>query len=63
MKWIAADFAKVDENKLPIGKPTTEWSYGDIDAGFSKAKLVIDESFVVEVNSHHSMEPRTAMAY
>ena len=40
-----------------------EWSYGDIDAGFAKAKLVLDESFVTAGMSHHSMEPRSAMAY
>ena len=63
LKWSAADFAKVDEDQMPMGKPETEWSFGDIDAGFAKAKLVIDESFVVASHPHQSMEPRSAMAY
>ena len=46
-----------------MGKPAEEWSYGDLDAGFKAAKLVIEESFVTAGYSHHSMEPRTAMAY
>ena len=29
----------------------------------SRAKLILDETFVHASNSHHSMEPRTAMAY
>ena len=45
------------------GHAATEWSYGDIDAGFAAAKLVLDETFVTAGLSHHSMEPRTAMAY
>ncbi|GIT14363.1 MAG: hypothetical protein CM1200mP36_01190 [Gammaproteobacteria bacterium] len=28
-----------------------------------RGELVIDESFVSQGNSHHSMEPRTTMAY
>ena len=63
LKWTAADFAKAGEDQLPVGKAEMEWSYGDIEAGFKEARLVLDESFVVASNAHHSMEPRTAMAY
>ena len=62
-KWTAADFAKVEEGQLPAGEPLLEWSFGDVDAGFKKAALVIDETFVTGTMSHHSMEPRSAMAY
>ncbi|MEO8467708.1 MAG: xanthine dehydrogenase family protein molybdopterin-binding subunit [Gammaproteobacteria bacterium] len=62
-KWSAADFAKVEEGQLPAGEPILEWSYGDVDAGFKKAALVLDETFVTGTMSHHSMEPRSAMAY
>ena len=63
VKWQAGDFAGSEKGKLPMGKPAEEWSYGDLEAGFAKAKLVIEESFVTAGMSHHSMEPRTAMAY
>ena len=46
-----------------MGKPAAEWSYGDLDAGFKEAKLVLDESFVIGAQGHHCMEPRSAMAY
>lgn len=63
LKWTAADFATAGEGRLPTGKPTEEWSYGDPEAGFAAAKVVIDESFVTASLSHHSMEPRSCMAY
>jgi xanthine dehydrogenase molybdenum-binding subunit len=63
IKWTAADFAQAGENQLPMGKPAEEWSFGDVEAGFAKSKVVYDESFVTASNSHHSMEPRSALAY
>jgi xanthine dehydrogenase molybdenum-binding subunit len=62
-KWTAGDFARAQEGQLPEGEPLLEWSYGDLDAGFAKAALVLDETFVTAGMSHHSMEPRSAMAY
>jgi xanthine dehydrogenase molybdenum-binding subunit len=63
VKWTAGDFEAAGEGELPMGRPGEEWSYGDIDAGFAAASIVLDESFVTASTSHHSMEPRTAMAY
>ncbi|HSF19425.1 MAG TPA: xanthine dehydrogenase family protein molybdopterin-binding subunit [Vicinamibacteria bacterium] len=62
-KWTDADFKSARDGELPMGEPALEWSFGDVDAGFSSAKLVLDETFVTASNSHHSMEPRSAMAY
>ena len=63
VKWTARDFAAAGEGQLPMGQATTEWEYGDLDAGFENAALVLDETFVTASNSHHSMEPRSAFAY
>ncbi|MFL2546406.1 MAG: xanthine dehydrogenase family protein molybdopterin-binding subunit [Candidatus Rariloculaceae bacterium] len=63
VKWSARDFASIEEDELPMGEPVEEWSFGDIDAGFAEASLVLDETFTTAGVSHHSMEPRTAMAY
>jgi len=63
IKWTARDFAGVNQGKLPMGKPAEEWQYGDIEAGFKQADLILEETFVTQALSHHSMEPRTAMAY
>jgi CO/xanthine dehydrogenase Mo-binding subunit len=63
VKWSAGAFAQAQEGQLPLGEPLVEWSYGDVDAGFAKAQLVLDETFVTAGMSHHSMEPRSALAY
>jgi len=63
IKWTARDFAVAGEGKLPMGQPAGEWTYGDVEAGFKDAKLVLDESFVIGAQGHHCMEPRSAMAY
>jgi CO/xanthine dehydrogenase Mo-binding subunit len=63
IKWTAQDFAAAEEGQLPMGEPVAEWSYGDVEAGFADATVVLDESFVTAGLSHHSMEPRSAMAY
>ncbi len=62
-KWTAREFADAADGQLPIGAAVTEWSYGDADAGLEGAKLVLDESFVTAGLSHHSLEPRSALAY
>ena len=63
VKWTAADFAAAGDDKLPMGEPLAEWSYGDVDGNFANAALVLDETFVTAGMSHHSMEPRSALAY
>lgn len=63
LKWSAADFARVEAGQLPTGQSVNEWSYGDVDAGFAAADLVLDETFVTATNAHHCMEPRSSMAY
>ncbi|MEO8316311.1 MAG: molybdopterin cofactor-binding domain-containing protein, partial [Pseudomonadota bacterium] len=62
LKWTREDFDNAAE-RMPMGKAAQEWIYGDVDAAFAKAKYVLDETFVHASNSHHSMEPRSAMAY
>src|SRR5271156_18913 len=63
LKWTDADFAGVKENRLPMGKAPDEWTYGDRDAGFKNAALILDESFATPDTSHETLEPRSAMAY
>jgi xanthine dehydrogenase molybdenum-binding subunit len=63
LKWTDVDFASVKENRVPMGKTPDEWSYGDLDAGFRNAALVLDESFATPDTSHETLETRSAMAY
>jgi len=64
IKWTAEDFSRDEPaGRLPMGKALEEWSYGDLDAGFAAAALVLDETFVTQSTQHHPMETRSAMAY
>ncbi len=63
LKWTDEDFAAEKEGKLPMGHAPDEWSYGDIDAGFKNAALVLDETFLTPDVSHQTLEPRSTMAF
>ena len=63
IKWTVQDFEEAGPDKLPMGKPSEQWAYGDVEAGFAKSKLVYDDTFVTGSNSHHSLEPRSCFAY
>src|SRR5277367_5780027 len=63
LKWTDADFANAKDGQLPMGKTPKEWSYGDLDAGFKSAALILDETFVTPDTSHQTLETRSAMAY
>ena len=49
-----ADFAEDKQGRLPMGKTPDEWTYGDLDAGFKNAALVLDETFVTPDTSHQT---------
>jgi xanthine dehydrogenase molybdenum-binding subunit len=63
LKWTDAEFAYYEQGRLPMGKTPDQWSYGDVDAGFKSAALVLDETFLTPNTSHQTLEPRTTMAY
>ncbi|MFN7915539.1 MAG: xanthine dehydrogenase family protein molybdopterin-binding subunit [Vicinamibacterales bacterium] len=63
LKWTDPDFAAAGEGQLPTGEAPEEWSYGDLEAGFKDAALVVDETFVVQATSHQTLETRSALAY
>jgi len=67
LKWTQADFDAAKDGQMPLGAihedPANSWTFGDVDAGFKKAALVLDESFVTPDTSHHCLETRSAMAY
>jgi xanthine dehydrogenase molybdenum-binding subunit len=64
LKWTEAEVEEYQAGRLPMGKDTdAPWSYGDIEAGFKKAALILDETFVTPNTSHQCLESRTSMAY
>src|SRR5713226_3065177 len=64
LKWTEAEVAEYQAGRLPMGKDSdAPWSYGDIEAGFKNASLILDETFVTPNTSHQCLETRTSMAY
>ena len=63
IKWTASDFESLAEDRLPMGEPTDEWSHGDLDAAFSDADYIVEDTIVHQSLTHHPMEPRSSMAY
>ena len=64
LKWTAEQFTEAAEGRLPQGEATDpEWKYGDLDAGFKKAALVLDETFITPNTSHQCLESRSCFAY
>jgi len=64
IKWPQSAINAIRDGRNPeSGEFTTEWAFGDIDAGFAESAQVIEEPFVTIGYPHHSLEPRTCMAY
>jgi xanthine dehydrogenase molybdenum-binding subunit len=63
IKWAAADFAAAANGLLPIGEAGDAWAYGDLDAGFARATLVLEDTFTTQSSGHMPLETRSAMAY
>jgi CO/xanthine dehydrogenase Mo-binding subunit len=63
IKWTAGDFAAAADGAMPMGEAGDTWQYGDLDAGFTNAALVLDETFMTQSSGHMPLETRSAMAY
>ncbi len=64
LKYSAAELSEAKDGQLPIMADAPEkWAYGDLDAGFKNAALVLDETYVTPDTSHQTLETRTVMAY
>ena len=63
VKWTREDFEDAKQGRLPTGKPTEEWTVGDLDTAFKNSALILDETFVTPNSSHQCLETRSAMAY
>src|SRR2546429_5447626 len=63
IKWTREDFEDAKDGRLPLGKPSEEWTVGNVEAGLKNAALVLDETFVTPNSSHQCLETRSAMAY
>lgn len=63
IKWTPEDFEAAGEGRMPMGETHLDWSFGDLEAAFKQADLILDETFVTQSTSHHTQEPSSLMAY
>ena len=63
IKWTSGQLDAFLNGEPPEGDMPIQWSVGDIDEGFEQASFVIEQNFVTAGYAHHSMEPRSSMAY
>src|SRR5437660_6906392 len=63
LKWTDEDFRNAGDGQMPRGKATDEWQFGNVEEGFKKADLILDETFMTQSTGHQPLETRTAMAY
>ena len=64
IKWPASEIERLRNGQEPRGVEFADgWTYGDLEAGFAEADVVVEESFVTASTPHHSLEPRSAMSY
>ena len=64
VKWTEAEAEEFKQGRLPVTRFTDpEWKLGDVEEGFKKASLILDETFVTPNVSHQCLESRTAMAF
>jgi len=62
-RWTDEELAGFINGQPPAGDTPIQWSVGDIEDGFSQAAFVLEQNFVTAGYAHHSMEPRSSMAY
>jgi len=63
VKWTKGQLDAFLAGQPPDGDMPIQWSVGDVDEGFDQAAYVIEQNFVTAGYAHHSMEPRSSMAY
>jgi len=64
LKWSSSVFQRAERGEFPQNAEVTDdWSFGDLDTAFAQAALVIEETILHQSQTHHPMEPRSAMAY
>jgi CO/xanthine dehydrogenase Mo-binding subunit len=64
LKWTPEQIAMLDGGKFPHEAEAAETSvFGDVEAGFKEADLVIERDMHQQTTSHQPLESRSCMAY
>jgi len=64
IKWTEEDVAGLAPGEIPMeAEAGAEWSYGDLEAGFAEADVIVEENSYFQSLSHQPLESRSTMAY
>jgi len=64
LKWTPEQVAMVDSGKFPHDAEAAETAvFGDIEAGFKEADLIVERDMHEQTTSHQPLESRSCMAY
>ena len=65
VKWTADQMAVLEGDQFPAGDfpGAAGWDVGDVDEAFARADVIVEQPILHQSNTHHPMEPRSAMAY
>lgn len=63
VKWTADQVSSFRNGNEPTAAAQQEWTYGELADAFASCSVVIEETFTTAGYPHHSMEPRSALAY
>ena len=62
-KWSVDQVASFRAGNEPNAEPQQTFAYGDLEKSFAESSFVYESTFTTAGYPHHSMEPRSAMAY
>ncbi len=63
LHWNEGEVERFLAGQQPTATAPIEWQYGDLEAGFDNASVILEESFVTTGYAHMSMEPRSVLSY
>ncbi|MBL4819940.1 MAG: xanthine dehydrogenase family protein molybdopterin-binding subunit, partial [Gammaproteobacteria bacterium] len=64
IKWPASEVERFRNGQEPRNVEFADgWAYGDLDAAFAEAEVIVEQPFLTAGTPHHCMEPRSAMSY
>ncbi|MCA1584332.1 MAG: molybdopterin-dependent oxidoreductase, partial [Acidobacteria bacterium] len=64
LRWTDAQIADAEAGRFPMNAEAGETQvFGDVEAGFKEADLILEDVSVQQTTPHQPLESRTAMAY
>ena len=65
VKWTAEQMAALEGDRFPEGDfpAAAGWDVGDVEQGFARADLIVEQTILHQSQTHHPLESRSAMAY